>query len=108
MAGEAEAGAGSDPVQALDASGAPTPTGRALLNEIRDAQTQLAYVGRWYFTNKWRGVGLPPDPGVRERMIDELVAGGWLEGYLATDDKGRGVQAVRVVEPRPERLALDG
>lgn len=104
----AEAGSGPDPVQVLDASGAPTPTGRALLNEIHNVQGQLPYVGRWYFSNKWRGVGLPPDPSVRERMIDELVAGGWLEGYTATDDKGRVVQAVRVVEPGPERSTPAG
>lgn len=93
-----------DPAPALDASGVPTPAGRAILDEIRDAQTQLAYVSRWYFANKWRGVGLPPDPGVRERMIDELIAGGKLEAYTATDDKGRPVQAVRVADPETGAL----
>jgi RNA polymerase sigma-70 factor (ECF subfamily) len=90
--------AAPDPVRAVDPSGQPTPAGQAVLAEIRDAQAQLSYVSRWYFTNKWRGSGLPPEPGVRERMIDELVAGGWLEGYTATDDKGRPVMAARMAE----------
>jgi uncharacterized LabA/DUF88 family protein len=86
------------PVPALDATGALTPVGQALLNEIRNVQAQLPYVGRWYFCNKWRGTGLPPDPAVRERMIEDLIAGGWLQADTATDDKGRSVQAVRVAE----------
>jgi uncharacterized LabA/DUF88 family protein len=96
------------PVPALDATGALTPVGQALLNEIRNVQAQLPYVGRWYFCNKWRGNGLPPDPAVREGMIEELIAGGWLLADTATDDKGRSVQAVRVAEGEPERSAPAG
>jgi uncharacterized LabA/DUF88 family protein len=88
-------------VPTLDVAGALTPVGQALLNEIRNVQAQLPYVGRWYFCNKWRGNGLPSDPAVRERMIDDLIAGGWVLADTATDDKGRFVQAVWVAEAGP-------
>ena len=90
-------GTSPEPTRALDESGTPTPVGQILLDQIVEAQTQLSYVSRWYFTHKWRGLGLPTDPDVREQMIDEMLAAGRLDGYTATDDKGRPVQAVRAV-----------
>lgn len=88
-------------VPAVDSAGVPTSAGRALLDEIKNVQSQLPYVGRWYFCNRWRGTGLPMDPAVRERMVDDLVAVGWLQPHSATDDKGRSVPAVRVAEAVP-------
>lgn len=74
-----------------------TPAGQSLLDGIQEMQVKFPYVSRWYYANKWRGTDLPPDPAVREGMIDELVGAGWLEGYQATDAQGRGTQAVRLV-----------
>lgn len=85
-----------DASRAVDPSGLLTPAGHSLLFEIREAQKRYAYVSRWYFTRKWRETGLHPDPIARESMIDELVGGGWVEGFGGTDDKGRHVLAVRV------------
>lgn len=98
------------PAAACDTSGALTAVGQALLDEIRQAQVQLAYVSRWYFTNKWRGATMPADALVRERLIEELVAAGALEAYTATDAQGRGTQAIRTVDSsvRPEGVESGG
>lgn len=99
-------GTGDEPLKALDQSGVVTPIGRALLNQIAEAESQLSYVSRWYFTNKWRGAGLPVEPSARERLIVEALAAGRLEDYTATDDKGRPVQAIRTVAR--EESSADG
>lgn len=74
------------------------PLHDAILRELRAAGTQLPYVSRWYFVNKWRGEGMPTSVAERERLIDELITRNQVAEDPVTDPKGRLSTAIRATD----------
>lgn len=68
----------------------------AFLAELEQAQSKFSggYVGLGYFLTRWRSTHLDTTPDVRRRVLDKLLAEGFVETYNAPD----GALAIRVSE----------
>src|SRR3989338_1454000 len=66
----------------------------AFLAELEQAQSKFSggYVGLGYFLTRWRSTHLDTTPDVRRRVLDKLLAEGFVETYNAPD----GALAIRV------------
>lgn len=66
----------------------------AFLAELEQAQSKFSggYVGLGYFLTRWRSVHLDSTPDIRRRVLDKLLAEGFVETYNAPD----GALAIRV------------
>lgn len=74
----------------------------AFLAELQQAQSKFSggYVGLGYFLTRWRSAHLDTTPEIRRRVLDRLLAEGFVETYNAPD----GALAIRVSE-RPQAEA---
>ncbi|MBI3635745.1 MAG: NYN domain-containing protein [Candidatus Rokubacteria bacterium] len=89
----------------LAAASAETPLERALA-ELRRAEQRLPHVSRGYFVTRWRSHQLPPAGQEREALVQQLIDGGFVEEFDATDADGRVVRAIR--SRAASRLAVSG
>jgi uncharacterized LabA/DUF88 family protein len=66
----------------------------AFLAELGQAQSKFSggYVGLGYFLTRWRSTHLDTTPDVRRRVLDKLLAEGFVETYNAPD----GALAIRL------------
>jgi hypothetical protein len=66
----------------------------AFLSELSQAQNKFSggYVGLGYFLTRWRSAHLDSTPETRRRVLDKLLAEGFVETYNAPD----GALAIRV------------
>jgi uncharacterized LabA/DUF88 family protein len=66
----------------------------AFLAELEQAQNKFSggYVGLGYFLTRWRSAHLDSTPDVRRRVLDKLLAQGFVETYNAPD----GALAIRL------------
>lgn len=66
----------------------------AFLSELEQAQSKFSggYVGLGYFLTRWRSTHLDTTPDVRRRVLDKLLAEGFVETYNAPD----GALAIRL------------
>jgi uncharacterized LabA/DUF88 family protein len=66
----------------------------AFLAELEQAQNKFSggYVGLGYFLTRWRSAHLDSTPDIRRRVLDKLLAQGFVETYNAPD----GALAIRL------------
>ncbi|MEW5825485.1 MAG: NYN domain-containing protein [Candidatus Bipolaricaulota bacterium] len=76
-------------------AGGPTAQS-TIAAELTKAEGRLPWVSRWYFENRWGGVGLPP-PGSPERAaaVQAAVQNAEIEEYEHPDRLGRATTALR-------------
>lgn len=74
----------------------------AFLAELEQAQSKFSggYVGLGYFLTRWRSTHLDTTPDVRRKVLDKLLAEGFVETYNAPD----GALAIRVSEREADAI----
>ncbi|MES2504085.1 MAG: NYN domain-containing protein [Myxococcota bacterium] len=74
----------------------------AFLAELEQAQSKFSggYVGLGYFLTRWRSTHLDTTPDVRRRVLDKLLAEGFVETYNAPD----GALAIRLSDRSTEAV----
>lgn len=77
----------------------------AFLAELEQAQNKFSggYVGLGYFLTRWRSAHMDNTPDTRRRVLDKLLAEGFVETYNAPD----GALAIRLSERDDLDLDLD-